>query len=221
MTRILPAIVALALCAAFAAPSAALAQAQAKKQAPAARSGPLAGFGSNSKEPIRIEAARLQIFDKEQRAVYTGDVVAVQGKSTLRCSKLTIFYDQKNGNGAPQEAAPQQSPDSSIKRLVCDGPVSVVSCSQTATGDHGVYEAATDLVTLTGNVVLADGPNVQNGNKLVYNLKDGTATVTDDRQKGGRVGGIFVPGSDTAKKQGAGPGKAAAAKPAKGPDGCS
>jgi lipopolysaccharide export system protein LptA len=219
MTRILSALVALALCAVLAAPSPGMAQG--KKQAPAARTGPLAGFGSNSKEPIRIEAARLQIFDKEQRAVYTGDVVAVQGKSTLRCSKLTIFYDQKSGNGAPTPAATSQSPDSSIKKLVCDGPVSVVSCSQTATGDHGVYEAATDLVVLTGNVVLADGPNVQNGNKLVYNLKDGTATVTDDRPKiGGRVGGIFVPGSDAAKKQGAQPGKAAA-KPVKGPDGCS
>jgi lipopolysaccharide export system protein LptA len=219
MTRILSAIVALALCAVLAAPSPGLAQGN--KQTPAARTGPLAGFGSNSKEPIRIEAGRLQIFDKEQRAVYTGDVVAVQGKSTLRCSKLTIFYDQKNENGAAQPAAATQSPDNSIKKLVCDGPVSVVSCSQTATGDHGVYDAATDLVVLTGNVVLADGPNVQNGNKLVYNLKDGTATVTDDRPKiGGRVGGIFVPGSDAAKKQGAQPGKAAA-KPVKGPDGCS
>jgi len=165
----------------------------------AQRSGPLAGFGANSKEPIRIEAAKLQVYDKEQRAVYSGDVVAVQGKSTLRCTQLTIFYDQRN-NAAGSAPASDTNPNSSIRKLDCKGPVSVVSCTQTATGDHGVYEAATDKVVLTGNVVLADGPNVQNGDKLVYDLKDGTATVT-----GGRVGGIFIPGSDTAKRDKEGP----------------
>jgi lipopolysaccharide export system protein LptA len=217
--RILPAIAALACAAVLAFPSPGAAQSQ--KPAQAERSGPLAGFGSNSKEPIRIEAARLQVFDKESRAVYTGDVIAVQGKSTLRCSKLTIFYDQKSGNDTPQQAAAAPTGGNSIKKLVCDGPVSVVSCSQTATGDHGVYDAATELVTLTGNVVLADGPNVQNGNKLVYNLKDGTATVTDERSKGGRVGGIFVPGSDAAKKQGKTGGSGQKPAAAKAPDGCS
>ena len=218
MMRILAALMLGALTLTVAAGAPAEAQPARKAQAP--RTGPLSGFGGNSKEPIHIEAAQLQVFDKEQRAVYTGDVVAVQGKSTLRCSKLTIFYDNKQDANAKPKAAPAGQDQSSIRKLDCEGPVSVVSCTQTATGDHGVYEASTDLVTLTGNVVLADGPNVQNGDKLVYNLKDGTATVTSAQPRaGGRVGGIFVPGSDASKNSKGGKG---APRPApKGSDSCS
>ncbi len=197
------------------------------KKAEKDRSSPLGALG-NSKEPVHIEAGRLQVYDKEQRAVYIGDVVAVQGKSTLRCSKLTIFYDnKKDKDGAPKPAAASAGSDdekSSIKKMICDGPVSVVSCTQTATGDHGEYEAATDLIILTGNVVMADGPNVQNGDKMVYNQKTGLATVTSNTPNTGRVGGIFIPGSDAAKKNDKNPKKGketVAAKTPPKPEGCS
>ena len=51
---------------------------------------PFAGFGGNSKEPIKIDANKLEVFDKENRGVYSGDVVAVQGQSTLRCTVMTM-----------------------------------------------------------------------------------------------------------------------------------
>jgi len=163
--------------------------------------GPLTNFGK-SKEPVRIEAQKLQIWDKEQRAVYSGGVVAVQGKSTVHCSRMTIFYDnKKDKDAAPKPAAAADDDKSnSIKKMICDGPVKVVSCTQTATGDHGEYEAATDLVVLTGNVVLADGPNVQNGDKMVYNQKDGTAVVTSNQPNSGRVSGVFKNGAPPAMK---------------------
>lgn len=162
--------------------------------------GPLTSFGK-SKEPVRIEAQKLQIYDKEQRAVYSGGVVAVQGKSTLRCTRMTIFYDnKKDKDAAPKPAGSDDDKSSSIKKMVCDGPVSMVSCTQTATGDHGEYEAATDLVILTGNVELKDGANVQNGDKLVYNQKDNTAVVTSDKPSSGRISGTFKSSVTPAKK---------------------
>ena len=179
-----------------------------------AKSGSAFGNFGTSKEPVRIDAASLQVVDKEQKAIYSGDVVAVQGATTLRCSKLTIFYTQSGKSGEakagdsakaaetppPAEPARDEKPKSaatggsSIKKLDCTGPVSVVSATQTATGDHGVFESDRDLVTLTGNVVLADCENVQRGDKLVYNTKTGIANVTNAGN--GRVQGVFTPGSD-------------------------
>ena len=165
-------------------------------------------FGA-SKEPVRIDAGSLQVIDKEQKAIYSGDVVAIQGATTLRCSKLTVYYTQgKEGAGKdskPKEAGTPATGSSSIKKLDCDGPVSVVSSTQTATGDHGVFEADREIVTLTGNVVLADCENVQRGDKLVYNTKTGIANVTNTG--GRRVQGVFTPGSEdkaasTAKQTG-------------------
>jgi lipopolysaccharide export system protein LptA len=59
-------------------------------QAPAARDrAPLPGMVSNSKDPINIDADKLEVFDREQKAVFIGNVVAVQGDSTLKASRLT------------------------------------------------------------------------------------------------------------------------------------
>ena len=35
--------------------------------------------GSNSKEPVNIEAQKLDYYGRDQKLVYTGNVVAVQG----------------------------------------------------------------------------------------------------------------------------------------------
>jgi lipopolysaccharide export system protein LptA len=154
---------------------------------------PLLGFGSNSREPIKIDANRLEVFDKENRAIYSGDVVAVQGPTTVRCSKMTIFYSQgRDSDGQRAASAPGQQ--TSIRRIECDGPVSLLSGTQSATSEKLVYEAERDVVILTGKVVIADCDNVQRGERAVYDVKTGRATV--DAGPSGRVQGVFTPGSE-------------------------
>lgn len=207
------------------------AKAASAKSAPGA---PFAGFGSNSKEPIKIDANKLEVFDKENRAIFTGDVVAIQGQTTMRCSVMTVIYnqnkDQRGTSAAQKASAPAATPtagaaaQSSIKQIDCIGPVSLLSGTQSATSDKLVYEADKDIVTLTGKVVIADCDNVQRGERVVYDVKTGRATV--DAGAGGRVQGVFTPGSDdkkaanaNAKECGAAPPKPAtpAARPATAP----
>ena len=69
--------------------------------------------------------------------------------------------------------------------------MTLVQKDQVGTGDNGVYDKAADTVVLTGNVVLTQGTNITKGDKLVYDLKSGHATVS-----GGRVVGMFTPSSD-------------------------
>ncbi len=197
-------------------------------------SSPLGGLGGDSKEPIKIDADKLDVLDKENRAVFSGNVVAVQGETTVRCTMMTVFYEGRGGQGAagakpaagtpaaatpaapaaPAAAggAPGQSGDSSIKRIECKGPVTIVSKTQAATSDHALFDRANNQVIMTGNVALNDGPNITRGEKLTYNTVTGVANV--ETNKGGRVQGVFVPNSDTTK---AAPGAkpAAGATPAK------
>jgi lipopolysaccharide export system protein LptA len=188
-----------------------LAQASPGAAAPARRgrgdaSSPLGGFGGDSKEPIKIDADKLDVLDKENRAVFTGNVVAVQGETTVRCSTMTVFYEgrggQQGGAGAARAApaapgAPGQSNDSSIKRIECKGPVTVVSKTQAATSDNAVFDREKNQVVMTGNVALNDGPNITRGERLVYNTVTGVANVENNK---GRVQGFFVPNSDEAAK---------------------
>jgi lipopolysaccharide export system protein LptA len=176
--------------------------AQARPQA-AKRTDPFGGFGGNSKDPIRIDADRLEVFDKDQKAIYTGDVVAVRGTTTIRATTMTIFYDNsKQGQGAQaagavRSANGQAQQDGALKRIEFRGPVSVVNGTQTATSREMVYDAVAKTVTLKGNAVVADGPNVQRGEVMVYNTEESVARITNP---GGRVQGVFTPGTqDDAK----------------------
>jgi lipopolysaccharide export system protein LptA len=181
----------------------------------------LGGLGGDSKEPIKIDADKLDVLDKENKAVFSGNVVAVQGETTVRCTVMTVLYEGRGGGqggAASGRAAPPaagaggQGNDSSIKRILCKGPVTVVSKTQAATSDNAEFDRANNLVIMTGNVALNDGPNITRGEKLIYNTTTGVANVEN---KGGRVQGFFVPNSTEANKTDAGkPGAKPAPKPA-------
>ncbi len=98
----------------------------------------------------------------------------------------------------------------------CSGPVTVMSKTQTATGDSAVYDKAKNKVWLIGNVTLSDGPNVTKGDKLTYDLTSSEAHIENNvvNGKAGRVWSQFVPGSDT-KSAEASPSPSAAATPGK------
>ena len=216
---------ALLLAAGFAllgAPQGASAQAAPAKQRGA--SSALGGLGGDSKEPIKIDADKLDVLDKENKAIFSGNVVAVQGETTVRCTVMTVLYEGRGGPGgtagrpatpapaaapnpAPAAAAGGQTSDSSIKRILCKGPVTVVSKTQAATSDNAEFDRARNLVIMTGNVALNDGPNVTRGQKLVYDTVTGVANV-----EGGRVQGLFVP-NDANKTDANKPGAKPAPKP--------
>ena len=142
--------------------------------------------GGSAKQPINIEALKLDYFDKEQKLIYTGNVVATQGDAKLKASVLTIFLAPKTADAA----APSNN---SVQRMLASGPVVLLQRDQVGTGDNGVYDKASNTVVLTGNVTLSQGPNVTKGEKLIYDLRSGQAVV-----RGGASGGVksmFLPSS--------------------------
>jgi lipopolysaccharide export system protein LptA len=159
------------------------------------------GFGNfgSSKEPIKIDADKLDVFDKEGRAVFSGNVVAVQGDSTMNCTTMTVFYEQRGGGGDAKPAAPaaQGADDSSIKKIDCKGPVTIVSKTQVATGNNASFDRVANKIFLTGNAALSDGPNVTRGERVVYDINTGVANI--ETAPGGRVKALFVPGSGPAE----------------------
>jgi len=178
--------------------------------------------GSNSKEPITIDADKLVYFDKEQKAIYTGNVVAIQGDSKLNCSILTIYLAKNETQGeqgaeasvaSPASDASGQPPSSStsqVKHMDAMGPVTVVSKTQVATGERAVYDKTENKVWLFGAVTMSDGANVTKGDKLTYDMTTGEAVV-EVNQGSQRVHGQFIPNSNG----GNGSGDKSASTPAK------
>ncbi|RFB79565.1 organic solvent tolerance protein OstA [Methylovirgula sp. 4M-Z18] len=184
--------------------------------------------GGNSKDPTNITAEKLDYFDKESKLIYSGNVVAIQGESTLKAQQLIIYLerqDQPAGtNGAPSpqpaNANAQGSGDSppasgqQVKHMDASGGVTVIQKDQVGTGETGTYDKPSNTVTLHNHVVLTQGPNVTTGCNLEYNLDSGQAKVTPC--DGQPVHSLMVPGSQNDTANGAGAKGGSGAKPAAG-----
>src|SRR6202035_2366737 len=103
--------------------------------------------GQDKDQPVQIEAASLEVRDKNKMATFSGDVQVVQGDTTMKCQKLVVFYGQEIGvaqkeagqGGAP---APDTKPAlagpkgaQNIRRIEARGGVTVITKDQNASGD--------------------------------------------------------------------------------------
>jgi lipopolysaccharide export system protein LptA len=182
----------------------------------------LQGFSQNRDKPIQIDAARLEVRDKDRVATFFGDdkadVKVVQGDVTMRSKVLVVFYEQDNANkdtakagaGKPAKAAaPGPGGSSQIRRLEAKGNVIVTQKDQTVTGENGVFDMKANTITVIGGVVLTQNDNVLRGDRLVVDMTTGVSRV-----EGGRVQGLFKSKSGEQKPADGG---ASQAPKAKGP----
>lgn len=150
----------------------------------------------DTKQPIEITADSLEVMQKEQLAVFSGNVVAVQGQMRLTSSRMTVHY--RTGEQAKGDAQ-------AVSRIEVDGDVFMRTPSETARSLKGVYDVDGNMLTLNGDVVLTRGENVVKGAALQYDLVSGKSRIVgagvatggsaDNAGSGktGRVRGLFVP----------------------------
>jgi lipopolysaccharide export system protein LptA len=142
--------------------------------------------GHNSNAPVDVSAERIEVQDRADRAVFTGNVHVTQAELTLDTPRLTVAYS----GGAGTSGGVQ------IKRLDAAGGVVVHSPSETAKGDFGVYDLDRKLITLIGNVQLDRENNQVKGSRLVIDLDSGRAVIDGGppgvNSSGGRVSGHFT-----------------------------
>ena len=170
------------------------------------------GFSQNRDQPIQIEAASLEMHDKQKEATFSGNVKVVQGDTTMTSKSLVVFYEDKSSQPAaapkaaakPAKGAPMQSAQpgpggsSSIKRLEARGNVVVTQKEQVVTGDTAIFDTKANLITMQGGVVLTQCQNVLRGDKLLVDMTTGVSRVESN---GGKVQGLFM------QTQGGGQGK--------------
>ena len=141
--------------------------------------------GHNSNAPVDVSADRIEVQDRADRAVFVGNVHAVQQDLSLDTPRLTVAYSGGSGGNNVQ-----------IHRLDAAGGVVVKSPSETAKGDIGIYDLDRKLITLLGNVQLDRENNQVNGQRLVIDLDSGRAVVDGGppgvNSSGGRVTGHFT-----------------------------
>lgn len=134
----------------------------------------------DTRSPIDLSADSSVVDNESCVSEWRGNVEALQGRTRLRSDSMKVY-------GVKGDC-------SQASNLVADGNVYYVTADRNVRADHAVYEANSEIITLTGNVIIVQGKNVVRADKAVINGKTGeTQLQSPGRAKGGRVRGVFYP----------------------------
>ncbi len=132
---------------------------------------------STEGQEIKISADSMEMKMDNHVVELEGNVLIEDSKMSLTAKKMTVYLDKGN----------------KLRNIEAVGGVTVrmLSTSESANGDTGVYDATADIVTLRGNCVLMQGNRTVTGNRVVYNRKLGTIRLSG--------GTITIPLNKTSK----------------------
>lgn len=144
---------------------------------------------------IQVGADQLDVAERDNKAVYIGNVDVVQGDARLRADRLTINFKGGSGGG---RAAGVGGGFGDLSDMLAEGEVFYITPELRARGDRGVYTASTDTVVLTGNVIVSRGQDIAKSECLTLNITAGQSTLgcngdASTNTPGERVISIFNP----------------------------
>ncbi len=128
----------------------------------------------NSKAPVNYAANRIELQDRQNRVVLSGNVVIDQAGLTLRAARTIVNYSDA---GALR-----------IQRITATGGVTVERGSERAQGDLAIYDFNRNIITMAGNVRLRRGGDTLNGGRLTIDLNSGLSSVDGSAQGTSPVG---------------------------------
>jgi lipopolysaccharide export system protein LptA len=178
---------------AMAAPALALTVAVLAGASPAA-----AQIAKGSKQPLDITADQLETHNADCVAVWTGSAEAMQDTSRLRSNIMIVHMEVTKGKpGAATTTGASSNGCGAMTSLEAKTNVYYLSGDgRRVHGDNAFYDAATKLITITGDVTAVDGQNVMRGTKMVYNMDTGEGHI-EGGAKGptskNRPRGVFYP----------------------------
>jgi lipopolysaccharide export system protein LptA len=135
--------------------------------------------GHNSNAPVNYAADRIELQDRQNRVILSGNVDITQGDMRLRADRTTVAFTDEG--------------TLKIQRIDASGGVTVNRGNESARGNAAVYDFNRRVITMVGSVALRRGGDTLNGSRLTIDLASGVSTV-DGRAGGrgpGRVSGSF------------------------------
>lgn len=144
--------------------------------------------GGQSDAPVEVTSDQLQVDQVAGTALFSGDVLVIQGELRLAAPEILIAYIR----------LPDGSVGSEVDTITASGGVVMVTPDEAAEAEQAVYSPIREEVVMTGNVLLTQGPNTLSGSRLVIDL------VTGSGKMDGRVRTVLTPGSESGSESDAG-----------------
>lgn len=126
----------------------------------------LSGLRTDTGRPVEVTSDSLRVEQGGGTAVFTGNVVVIQGDMRLSAAEVSVLY-------TPQvEGQPRR-----IDRITATGGVIFVTPQEVAESARAVYTLDDARLVMEGSVLLTQGPNTLASERMVVNLRDGTGTL--------------------------------------------
>lgn len=128
-------------------------------------------------KPVDIRSDRLVAHQSGRTVVFEGHVRVRQPPYAMTCERLVVHYGKNQR----------------VERLVAEGAVHFTQGDRVATAKRAELDNVHRTLTLTGDPVLTEGPNVIHGNTMVVDLTTGQVRVEQVKAKV-RVGDVVKAG---------------------------
>jgi len=144
------------------------------------------GGQSGSDQPLRITSQQLEADNKNQLIIFTGNVVAKQGETTIYADVAEVYYEKKEeGN--------------EVREIVATGNVKIQQADQVATGQKAVFVNSEQKITLTGQPKVWQGKDMVSGEKIIVLLEEDKSFVESGPDR--RVEVILYPKGEGSPKK--------------------
>jgi lipopolysaccharide export system protein LptA len=127
-------------------------------------------------QEVQVSADSLVIEEANKLATFSGNVLITRTGLTVRAQEVTVSY----GSGIDD-----------IQSFDATGNVRIETAGQVASGERAEFDPKSQILRLTGNVMVQNAAGTMGGAELTVNLA--TNETTFRAGEGQRVTGVFTP----------------------------
>lgn len=128
-------------------------------------------------QPVTVTSDSFEVSEGTSEATFTGSVVVKRTGLTVWADQVVVAYSA----GGMED----------IESMVATGNVRLQTDDQVATGQRAHFDPDTQVLRLTGSVVVENASGTVEGPELVIDLAADTSVFTGSQ--GSRVTGVFTP----------------------------
>lgn len=125
------------------------------------------GFGDvahDSSQPVEVTADNLSVDRTNGQAVFSGNVIVVQGDLRLAAGAVQVTYAIADGSNR-------------VTAVTATGGVLVTRGEDAAEGAEARYDIDAALLVMSGDVLITQGATAISGDRLTVNMETGNGTV--------------------------------------------
>lgn len=126
------------------------------------------GFGGtphDSDEPVEVVSDTLEVDQETGMALFTGDVIVVQGGLRLAAGEVRVSYSET-------------ADGTEVDIVRATGGVLMTRGADAAEGQEAEYTIESGVVVMTGAVLVTQGASTVAGERLVIDLDTGDGVVS-------------------------------------------